>query len=161
MFKKIMVSAVLIVASMGIAQAANPQINAGAIVVGGVATGFAGSVEGKASSISQGSSVAASQVNGFGTSVQRADGFSGGTAMVGGAVNSLGSTVITNTTHFAGSNGSGSVNGNAPIQVGESIANGNASFGSTDVKANGKSQFATGTIGGVIAVGGFSAIGSN
>lgn len=144
--------------SLAFVGAASAQGIAGGIVVGGVAGGFAGSASGTAFSNSQGSAVAASQVNGYGSSYQHSDGVTGGTATIGGAVNHVGATITTGTTQYATTNSWGGVTGNAPIMAGDSIANGTAGFGSTKVGAAGNSQFATGAIGGVIAIGGVAGI---
>lgn len=116
----------------------------------------AGVISGTAGSISEGSAVAASAVNGYGSSWQKAEGYTGGTASVGGTVNYQGAQVVTNTTQYAHTSGYGEISGNAPISVGDSIANGNASFGQTKVGASGNAQWGTVAIG---AVGSFKGTG--
>jgi len=124
--------------------------NQGGVSASGQIT--AGAISGSANSFSEGSSVAASQINGFGQSIQNAWGNSGGQASIGGTVNYQGAQVITNTSHYANSFGSGSVSGNAPITVGDSIANGNAAFGQTKVNAGGTATWGTVAIGAVGAI---------
>lgn len=131
----------------------------GGVVIGGAAAGYAGSVTGSAGSYSSGNAVAATQVNGYGSSFQHTDGFTGGTATVGGSVNHLGAQVVTGTTQVAQVNSYGSVSGNAPIEVaGGLIANGTGGLGKTDTYAGGTANFATGAIGGVIGIGGAAGI---
>lgn len=123
------------------------------LVVGGGATGFAGSVVGQASSVSEGNAVAASVVNGYGSSFQHTDGFSTGSATIGGIVTPQGAQVVTNTTQAAQVNSYGNVTGNAPIMAGELIANGTGGLAKTTNVAAGNANFATGAIGGVIGIG--------
>lgn len=141
----------LVALSMGVASASGLG---GGLVIGGAAAGYAGSVTGSAGSYSSGNAVAATQVNGYGSSFQHTDGFTAGTATVGGSVNHLGAQVVTGTTQVAQVNSYGNVSGNAPIEVaGGLIANGTGGLGKTDTFANGNAHFATGAIGGVIGIG--------
>lgn len=128
--------------------------------VGGSVTGHAGAINGTASSISTGSSVAATQINGYGTSSQVSFGMTGGVSEVGGTFNRDGTQVVTSTRQYANSDSSGSMTGNAPIMVGDSIANGSATFAKTDTSASATGSFhavnvgAFGSISGIGAVGG-------
>lgn len=121
--------------------------NQGGVSASGQIT--AGAISGSANSFSEGSAVAASQVNGFGHSIQSAWGNSGGQASIGGTVNHQGAQVITNTSQYANTSGYGDVGGNAPITVGDSIANGNAAFGQTKVNAGGTATWGTVAIGAI------------
>lgn len=133
----------------------------GGAVIGIGATGFVGTVSGSASSISTGNAVTAAQVGGNGGSFQSANGSTGGTATIGGGVNNVGATVVTSTSQYSNSSVTGSIYGNAPVNVGTSIANGGAAYGSTNTGATGSSQFATESIGAVAGIGGIASIGSN
>lgn len=127
----------------------------GSITVGGGLSGFAGSVVGSASSVSEGNAVAATQVNGYGGSYQHTDGFSAGSATIGGVVNNQGAQVITGTTQVAHVNSYGSVSGNAPIEVGNGlIANGTGGLAKTTNYASGNAAFQTGAIGALGTIGG-------
>lgn len=151
----------LLVASLGLALSATVQANGigGGIIVGGVAGNYAGSMSGNASSYTDGSAIAASQVNGYGSSFQHTDGFGGGSASVGGHVNHVGANIVTGTTQYAQTYSVGNVTGNAPIMVGESIANGTAGFAKEVNSAGGTANFATNQIGGFVGFGGVAAIG--
>ncbi|CAB3737741.1 MULTISPECIES: hypothetical protein [Achromobacter] len=122
-------------------------------------TGHAGTINGTASSISNGSSVVATQVNGYGSSSQTSFGETGGVAQVGGTFNRDGTTVVTSTRQYATSETYGHVSGNAPIMVGDSIANGGASFGQTETKASASGTFASANIGAFGAIGGVGSMG--
>lgn len=147
--KKTIIAAILLAASSAASAAG---IGAG-IVVGGGATGFAGSASGNAFSNSEGMAVAASQVAGSGTSYQSTHAYGGGSATVGGSVNSVGAQVVTNHTQYAVVDSFGAVSGNAPIQAGNAIANGTSGFSQTKVGAYGTSNFQTGAIGGLVGFG--------
>ncbi|MDR5756988.1 hypothetical protein [Caballeronia sp. LZ035] len=155
MFRKIIVVAALASLFVGHAQASGVE---GGIVVGAGASAFGGSVSGSAASISNGNAVTAAQVGGSGASYQNAFNNTGGTATIGGGVNSVGAQVVTNTTQFSNSGVTGSAVGNAPTNVGDSIANGGAAYGSTTTAAQGNAQFATGAIGAVGAIGGIAGV---
>lgn len=122
-------------------------------------TGHAGTINGTASSISTGSSVVATQVNGYGSSSQTSFGETGGVAQVGGTFNRDGTTVVTSTRQYATSESYGHISGNAPIMVGDSIANGGASFGNTETKATASGTFASANIGAFGAIGGVGSMG--
>lgn len=122
-------------------------------------TGHAGTINGTASSISNGSSVVATQVNGYGSSSQTSFGETGGVAQVGGTFNRDGTTVVTSTRQYATSETYGHVSGNAPIMVGDSIANGGASFGQTETKASASGTFKSANIGAFGAIGGVGSMG--
>lgn len=123
--------------------------------IGGEAEAYAGSITGNASSVSSGNAVAASQVNGYGTSFQHTDGISAGTATIGGAVTPTGATVVTGTQQLAQVNSYGTVSGNTPIEVGGSIYNGTGGLSKTDTFAAGNAAFTTAGIGGVVGYGSF------
>lgn len=154
--KKTLLAAALAVAAFNASAAG---LGAG-IVIGGGATGFAGAVSGNAYSNSTGSAVAASQVNGYGSSFQHTDGFTGGTATIGGVVNQNGAQVVTGATQVAQVNSVGNVTGNAPINVGNAIANGTAGFSETKVGSYGTANFQTGAIGGLAGFGGVVGFGN-
>ncbi|WMD20737.1 hypothetical protein RAS12_29810 [Achromobacter seleniivolatilans] len=120
-------------------------------------TGHAGTINGTATSISTGSSVVATQINGYGSSTQTSFGETGGVAQVSGSFNRDGTQVTTSTRQYATSESYGHVTGNAPIMVGDSIANGGASFGKTDTTASATGTFVAGNIG---AFGSISGVGS-
>jgi hypothetical protein len=153
MRRSILGTAALIAAFMvcGIAQAHNVG---GSIEVGAGAGVYAGSVSGAASSISQGNAVAASQVNGYGSSFQHTDGVTVGQAVIGGTVNAGGASVMTGTQQLAQVNSYGSVSGNTPIQVGDSVYNGTGGLSKTDTAAYGNATFQTAGIGGFAGIGG-------
>ncbi|MGB3434695.1 hypothetical protein [Achromobacter sp.] len=127
---------------------------------GGSITGHAGAINGTASSISTGSSVAATQINGYGSSSQVSFGMTGGVSEVGGTFSRDGTQVVTSTRQYANSDSYGHVSGNAPIMVGDSIANGGATFAKTDTSASATGSFhavnvgAFGSIHGIGPVGG-------
>jgi hypothetical protein len=73
-------------------------------------------------------------------------------------VNAGGATVGTSTTQYSNSAVTGHAVGNAPTNVGDSIANGGAAYGNTTTGAVGTAQFATGAIGAVAGIGGIAAI---
>lgn len=122
-------------------------------------TGHAGTINGTASSVSTGSSVVATQVNGYGSSSQTSFGETGGVAQVGGTFNRDGTQVVTSTRQYATSESYGNVTGNAPIMVGDSIANGGASFGKTDTAASATGTFVAGNIGAFGSIGGVGGVG--
>ncbi|WAI85642.1 MULTISPECIES: hypothetical protein [Achromobacter] len=135
------------------AYASGPNISSVSI------TGHAGTINGTASSISNGSSVVATQVNGYGSSSQTSFGETGGVAQVGGSFNHEGTTVVTSTRQYATSETYGSVSGNAPIMVGDSIANGGATFGQTETVASAAGTFKAANIGAFGAIGGVGPMG--
>ncbi|MBD4204412.1 hypothetical protein GUH47_00030 [Xanthomonas citri pv. citri] len=126
----------------------------GGLVIGVGASGFAGSVTGSAASVSEGNAVAASVVNGYGSSFQHTDGYSTGSATIGGVVNHQGAQVVTQTTQAAQVYSVGNVTGNAPIMSGDLIANGTAGLAKTTNYSSGNANFATGGIVGIGGVGG-------
>jgi hypothetical protein len=107
---------------------------------GGSITGHAGAINGTASSISTGSSVAATQINGYGSSTQVSFGMTGGVAEVGGSF-------------------SRDVSGNAPIMVGDSIANGSATFAQTDTSASATGSFHAVNVGAFGSIHGIGPVG--
>ncbi|KRC84610.1 hypothetical protein D3C87_402170 [compost metagenome] len=127
--------------------------------VGGSVTGHAGTVHGTASSISTGSSVVATQVNGYGSSSQTSFGSTGGIAEVGGTFGRDGTQVVTSTRQYANSESYGQVTGNAPIMVGDSIANGGATFGQTETSASATGTFHAANVGGFGAIHGIGSVG--
>ncbi|MPT37040.1 MAG: hypothetical protein E2603_00675 [Achromobacter sp.] len=122
-------------------------------------TGHAGTINGTASSISNGSSVVATQVNGYGSSSQTSFGETGGVAQVGGTFNRDGTTVVTSTRQYATSETYGHVSGNAPIMVGDSIANGGATFGKTETSASATGSFHAVNVGAFGAIHGIGGVG--
>src|SRR5690606_28360332 len=100
-------------------------------------SGYAGSVTGTVDINTTGLSVAASQVMGSGFSVQKAEGYSGGSGWVGGEIDRHGTAVFTDSSHWANSKAFGMTHGNAPAMSGDLIANGSASFGQTEVNVAG------------------------
>ncbi|UDY80343.1 hypothetical protein AXY1_32 [Achromobacter phage AXY1] len=152
--------AMAFIAVAGVSFAHGPSNQGGTVSASGQIT--AGSVYGTAGSISEGQAVAASAINGYGSSWQSAEGYTGGTATIGGVVNYQGAQVVTGTTQYAHTSGYGEVYGNAPINAGDSIANGNAAFGQTKVAASGNAQWGTvaiGAVGGIKATGVFAGYG--
>lgn len=152
------VAAALSLAMAPAAFAHNGDTVGGGVVVGGELSGFAGSVVGSAGSVSNGNAVTAAQVGGNGASYQSAWGNTGGTATIGGTANQYGATVGTATTQYSNSNVVGHAYGNAPTNVGDSIANGGAAYGNTTTAAAGNANFATGAIGAVGAIGGIASV---
>lgn len=125
-------------------------------VVGGISvSGFAGYVTGTASSETIGNSVAVTNIAGTGTSFQHTDGFGAGQATVGGIVNSQGAQVTTVTTQTSQVNSYGTVTGNAPATTGGLTSNGTGGLAQVTNYAHGTGQFATGAIGGQVAINGF------
>lgn len=156
--KKSILAVALLAASCGLAFAhggsngnngygnQGPTTNAGVVIVGG--QGFAGDVVGSASSVTQGSAVAGSQVEGNGYSFQAAGAISGGSAQIGGQVGPSGATVTTSTTNYAVTGGFGATN--QPATNGDGlITNGNDAFGSSVNNASGSANFQTGAFGGI------------
>ncbi|KGD95171.1 hypothetical protein JL37_10735 [Achromobacter sp. RTa] len=127
--------------------------------VGGSVTGHAGAINGTASSVSTGSSVVATQINGYGSSSQTSFGSTGGIAEVGGTFGRDGTQVVTSTRQYANSESYGSVSGNAPIMVGDSIANGGATFGKTDTNASATGSFHAVNVGAFGSIHGIGAVG--
>ncbi|MGE8689763.1 MAG: hypothetical protein ACN6PJ_21640 [Achromobacter sp.] len=127
--------------------------------VGGSVTGHAGAINGTASSVSTGSSVVATQINGYGSSSQTSFGSTGGIAEVGGTFSRDGTQVVTSTRQYANSESYGSVSGNAPIMVGDSIANGGATFAKTDTNASATGSFHAVNVGAFGSIHGIGAVG--
>lgn len=130
-----------------------PQVGGGAFVIGGVASGYAGSIDGTVKSESIGNSVTAAQVNGFGTSIQSASNSTYGGANVGGNITPVGVTVASSQWSGSDSFAQGSITGNAPIEVDGALANASAAFGQSEGKAKVGGTFQAGQIGGIIAIG--------
>lgn len=130
---------------------------AGGIAVGGVATGWAGAVTGTADSTSSGQAVAVGQVAGNGFSVQESVANSGGTATIGGVINSTTATVGTATTQYANIDTTGRTDQLALNSEGL-IQNGAIAQAQTSNEATGTANFAVGQIGGVAAIGGVAGI---
>lgn len=153
-----LLGAAVLMSVAGLAQASGGG-GIGGIVVGVGAAGYAGTVTGSASSVSEGNAIAATQVNGYGSSFQHTDGFSAGSATIGGVINHAGATVVTGTTQVAQVNSYGNVTGNAPIEVaGGMIANGTGGLAKSTNYAAGNAQFGTAqfaAIGGIVGAGGF------
>ena len=126
---------------------------------GGSITGHAGAINGTASSISTGSSVAATQINGYGSSTQVSFGMTGGVAEVGGTFSRDGTQVVTSTRQYANSDSYGHVSGNAPIVVGDSIANGGATFAKTDTSASATGSFHAVNVGAFGSIHGIGPVG--
>ena len=126
---------------------------------GGSITGHAGAINGTATSISSGSSVVATQVNGYGSSSQTSFGSTGGIAEVGGTFSREGTQVVTSTRQYANSESYGHVSGNAPIMVGDSIANGGATFGSTETSASATGTFHAANVGAFGSIHGIGSVG--
>ncbi|MFD4841254.1 hypothetical protein ACFWP0_27380 [Achromobacter sp. NPDC058515] len=127
--------------------------------IGASVTGHAGTIHGTASSISTGSSVVATQVNGYGSSSQTSFGSTGGIAEVGGTFSHDGTQVVTSTRQYANSESYGNVTGNAPIMVGDSIANGGATFGQTETNATATGTFHAGNVGAFGSIHGIGSVG--
>lgn len=152
MFKTIVSTRSLIAAAViGAACLAAPKAHADGVGVsasiGTNGTQFTGNAIGATSSISQGSAVAASQVNGFGGSHQYSDANTRGSGTVGAKIDNIGATVFSGSQQVAEVNSNGFVYGNAPIMDGTSIANGSAAFADTRVNANVGANFATSAFG--------------
>ncbi|MEB3098936.1 hypothetical protein VCS63_24070 [Achromobacter sp. D10] len=126
---------------------------------GGSVTGHAGAINGTASSVSTGSSVAATQINGYGSSTQVSFGMTGGVAEVGGTFSHDGTQVVTSTRQYANSDSYGQVSGNAPIMVGDSIANGGATFAKTDTSASATGSFHAVNVGAFGSIHGIGPVG--
>ena len=159
--KTLTIVSALALASFGSAHAAGIG---GGIVVGGVGQVWQGDVSGKATSISNGNAIAASQVTGNGASFQHTDAISGGSATIGGSINNVGAQVGEITTQFATVNSFGQTSGNAPGSTwnngSEMIVNGTMGFASSENMAKGKANFNVGQIGGIVGIGGVAAIGN-
>lgn len=130
---------------------------AGGVAIGGIAGGFAGSTTGTAKVNSNGSAVAASQVLGSGFSNQHTDAATGGTAVIGGAVNFQGAGVSTSTTQFATVNSVGATD-QAALNTDGLIQNGTLGIAQTESTAKGTAKFDTAAVGGGIAVGGIAGV---
>lgn len=115
--------------------------------IGTNGTQFSANAIGAVSSISQGSAVAASQVNGFGGSHQYSDANTRGSGTVGAKLDNIGGTVMTGSQQVAEVNSNGYVYGNAPIMEGTLVANGTAAFADTRVNAAASGNFATSAFG--------------
>ena len=82
-------------------------------------SGYSGSIHGTVSSVSNGSSVVATQVNGYGSSTQTSFGETGGVAQASGSFSHNGIETVTSTRQYATSETYGHVSGNAPIMSGD------------------------------------------
>lgn len=152
--------AVLIVAALGLcgsAYATDVAGVAGGIAVGGVATGWAGQAGGTAESTTSGQAVAVGQVAGTGFSNQSAIANSGGTATIGGIVNSTTATVGTATTQYANINTVGATDQLA-LNAEGLIQNGAIAQGQTANEATGTASFNVGQIGAVVGIGGIAGV---
>ncbi len=121
--------------------------------------GHIGTINGTASSVSTSNSVVASQVNGTGHSSQTSFGSTGGEASVGVTFSHDSTLVVTSATQYANSESYGHVSGNAPVNVGDSIANGGATYGSTQTDATGNATFKAVSFGGSGSIQGIGAFG--
>lgn len=158
MKKTLMVLALVAVSG---AAMAHDQVAVGSAGIGGQFTVFSGSAGGTGASVSSGNAVTSSQVNGYGSSFQHQEGFATGSASIGGAVNAGGATVGTAVTQAAQTFGTGSISGNVPIMVGDSIANGGASMSQSNNVAQGSDQFNIAAIGGSLTLAGFRSFGGS
>ena len=111
------------------------------------------------SSVSTGSSVVSTQVNGYGSSSQTSFGETGGVAQASGSFSHNGIETVTSTRQYATSDTYGHVSGNAPIMVGDSIANGGATFEKTDTNASATGSFHAATFGATASIQGIGGIG--
>ena len=123
------------------------------------ASGHVGTITGTVSSVSTGTSVVSTQINGYGSSSQTSFGETGGVATAGGSFNRDGTTAVTSTRQYATSETYGQIHGNAPIMVGDSIANGGATFGSTTTNATATGTFNAGAIGATASIHGIGPVG--
>ena len=122
-------------------------------------SGYSGSIHGTVSSVSNGSSVVATQVNGYGSSTQTSFGETGGVAQASGSFSHNGIETVTSTRQYATSETYGHVSGNAPIMSGDSIANGGATFEKTDTNASATGSFHAATFGATASIQGIGGIG--
>lgn len=120
---------------------------------GGSMGAYQGSVVGSVGSVSQGNTVASSQVIGNGHSYQNAQANTGGTASMSGAIGPHGASVSTSTTQYSTTKTSGSTWGNAPGMTNGSISNGAGAYGNTDTAAAAQGAFQMGAIGGFSSFG--------
>lgn len=123
------------------------------------ASGYVGTISGTVSSVSTGTSVVSTQINGYGSSSQTSFGETGGVATAGGSFSPDGTTVVTSTRQYATSETYGHIHGNAPIMVGDSIANGGATFGSTTTNATATGTYNAGAIGATASIHGIGPVG--
>lgn len=154
-----------LIVAVAVAFAFNVAAQAGEVVAGGLAIGgqvqtYQGSISGQASSISNGNAVTAAQVGGNGSSYQAATNVTGGQSVVGGGITAAGATVGTQTSQYSTSVVTGVSVGNAPTNVGNSIANGGQAYGNTTTQAVGTTTFAAQQVGGSVAIAGIAGIGS-
>ena len=115
-------------------------------------SGYSGNIHGTVSSVSTGSSVVSTQVNGYGSSSQTSFGETGGVAQASGSFSHNGIETVTSTRQYATSDTYGHVSGNAPIMVGDSIANGGATFEKTDTNASATGSFHAATFGATASI---------
>lgn len=123
------------------------------------ASGHVGTITGTVSSVSTGTSVVSTQINGYGSSSQTSFGETGGVASAGGTFNKDATNAVTSTRQYATSETYGHVSGNAPIMVGDSIANGGATFGSTTTNATATGTFNAAAIGATASIHGIGPVG--
>lgn len=123
------------------------------------ASGHVGTITGTVSSVSTGTSVVSTQINGYGSSSQTSFGETGGVATAGGSFSPDGTTAVTSTRQYATSESYGHITGNAPIMVGDSIANGGATFGNTTTNASATGTFNAGAIGATASIHGVGPVG--
>lgn len=123
------------------------------------ASGHVGTITGTVSSVSTGTSVVSTQINGYGSSSQTSFGETGGVATAGGSFSPDGTTAVTSTRQYATSESYGHITGNAPIMVGDSIANGGATFGNTTTNASATGTFKAGAIGATASIHGVGPVG--
>lgn len=133
----------------------------GVVVVGGALHGYAGYAAGEASSVSNGSAIAATSVAGTGASFQHTEGVSGGSATIGGAVTPVGAAVVTGTTQYASVASYGVTIGQPAVNGDGLIVNGTTGFASSENVAQGDAAFATGGIGAIGVIGGVAGWFSN
>lgn len=157
--KKVLVAVALTMAS-SLALASGGSIG-GIAVVGGALHGYAGYAAGEASSVSEGSAIAATSVAGTGFSYQHTDSVSGGSAVIGGAVTPVGAGVVTNTSQYATVNSYGVTIGQPALNGDGLIMNGTTGFASSNNVAEGEAAFATGGIGAIGVIGGVAGWFSN
>lgn len=101
----------------------------GAVTIGAQSTTFQSQISGNVSAIGNGQSTSAAETDGFGKSTQIGSATGGSTAQIGSNVGLNGVTVGANTVNWSTASTEGHVEGNSPINVGDSIANGSAALG--------------------------------
>lgn len=120
----------------------------------GSASGFAGNAVGEIAVSTEGLSVAASQVAGSGFSLQKAEGFAGAEAYIGGSIQSNGAAVWTDSSHWAQTKASGQTFGKntKAFDAEGAILNGSAAFSQATTASEISGTFAMGKIGGVQSI---------